>query len=421
MWPLFLARKQLFPPGKFPVFATVSILGVALGVMALLVVQTVMNSFGEEHRRRIREASGDVIVSPRQIAGRETFIRGAAAFADEIVRSRPGEVTGAAPFVEGEVVTIVGEKISGCIGRGIDPVREESVTPLRRFLEPEKCWDDFDDERVILGSALARRMGLGVGDRVTLTTGARVREFMEGARQVLPKELVVCGLLHTGFTLVDDRMLIFTLRAGRDLFGLPEGAAGQLHLKLRDPNVAYSRREMQRFVNELGRGHSDVGSVLPWTEVRRTFLEAIDTEKQILFFLMFIITLVASFSIGSTLFNHVVRRCREIGLLGALGARPPQILAIFLAQGLLVGALGYGLGAALAWTLLRFRQQIVSLFGMDELMAKQYLFSQVPLHYNPADFAAAGALTLVLMLVVSLLPALWAAGRKPSEVMRDAN
>ncbi|MDR1816889.1 MAG: ABC transporter permease [Puniceicoccales bacterium] len=425
MWPLFLARKQLFPPGKFPVFATVSILGVALGVMALLVVQTVMNSFGEEHRRRIRESSGDVVVLPPPAEhGSETpvFIRGAAALCDGIERAANAGVVAASPVVEGAVVTFVsGGKLELCGALGVDPAREERVTPLRKYLEPATCWEDFDDERVIVGAALAARLGLAIGDTLPVASPARLLKNAETERKVLPKELTVCGILKTGFQLVDDKTLLVTLRTGRELFELPAGTATSLRLKLRDHRRALHYDEMETLANGIARLHPDVGGVKPWTFVRQAFLAAIDMEKQILFFLMFIITLVASFSIGSTLFSHVVRRTREIGLLGALGARPPHILALFLAQGLLIGVLGYGLGAALAWTLLHFRQNIVSLFGMDEIMAKQYLFSQVPLHYNPADFAAAAVLTIFLMTVVSLLPALWAAGRKPSEAMRDAN
>jgi lipoprotein-releasing system permease protein len=143
-----------------------------------------------------------------------------------------------------------------------------------------------------------------------------------------------------------------------------------------------------------------------------------------LFFLMFIITLVASFSIGSTLFSAVIRRSREVGVLASLGAARWQVVALFGLQGLLIGALGTSLGFVLTWTILAFRDGILSginaFFGDGDMMANIYQFSKVPLHYDASDFVIAAAFTLLTTAIAGLVPALWAAGRKPSEAMRDA-
>jgi lipoprotein-releasing system permease protein len=143
-----------------------------------------------------------------------------------------------------------------------------------------------------------------------------------------------------------------------------------------------------------------------------------------LFFLMFIITLVASFSIGSTLFSAVIRRSREIGVLAALGATRARMVALFGLQGLLIGALGTALGFGLTWAILSFRDGILStingLFGSGDMVANIYQFSKVPLHYDAADFVIAAAFTLLTTTLAGLVPACWAAARRPSEAMRDA-
>jgi lipoprotein-releasing system permease protein len=188
-------------------------------------------------------------------------------------------------------------------------------------------------------------------------------------------------------------------------------------LRLQDPAAAY---EVAAHLN-VGR---PTLQFVPWQEIKKNFLEAIRFEKTMLFFLMFIITLVASFSIGSTLFSAVIRRSREVGVLVALGARRWQLIGLFGLQGLLIGALGTGLGFLLTWTILAFREQILgginALFGDGNLVANVYQFSKVPLHYDAADFVVAAGFTLLVTTVAGLVPAMWAAGRKPSEAMRDA-
>jgi lipoprotein-releasing system permease protein len=413
MWPLFLARKQLFPPGKFPVFAFVSTLGVALGVAALLIVQTVMFSFGEEHRKRIRESLGDVFV---KVAGDRPF-SGAEALRANLV-AQPGVEAAAAGLRGGAVLQLEDGGIRFQLIHGIDPLEEPKVTPLARLLSDPAALASFDDERAILGKTLAQKHLLtSLGERVTIyTTPEKLKKLVEGKGVMVPRELEVCGLLDTGFGPVDENMMFVTLAAARELFELPRDAAHFIHLKLRD------HRQAAAFAAHLNDNllRSTPFYAEPWTASQRAFLESVEMEKQMLFFLMFIILLVASFSIGSTLFNHVIRRTREIGLVGALGGSPASILALFLYQGLLVGVAGYGIGVGLTFFILHFRQEILVLMGAEKNLLQQYMFEKVPLFYNPADFGKAAVLTLVLMLAVSLLPALWAARRKPSEAMRDA-
>lgn len=404
-WFLHLALRQLFPPGKrFPAFATVSILGVALGVASLLVVQTVMNGFGEEHRLRIRESFGDCLVTgPAPIEEPEALAKQLAA--------RP-EVASAAPFAEGPALARNGDFSGIAQVRGIDPT--DPGQPARKYVYGGR-FDDLDDGRIILGVGLARALRVRVGDRLEIWSPA-MAERAEKGKAPLPAEFEVCAVIQTGFTEVDNVAAIMPLRRFREIWNLGPRAHG-LTLRLKEPALAPAA------AGRLGAAHPGL-RFRPWQDIKKDFLEALRFEKTMLFFLMFIITLVASFSIGSTLFSAVIRRSREVGVLASLGAARWQVVALFGLQGLLIGALGTLLGFLLTWTILFFREGILGsinrLFGAGDMVANVYQFSKVPLHYDASDFVIAAAFTLLTTAIAGLVPALWAAGRRPSEAMRDA-
>ena len=404
-WFLHLALRQLFPPGKrFPAFATVSILGVALGVATLLVVQTVMNGFGEEHRKRIRESFGDCqVVSDRPLAR-----------PDELVAQlrRAPEVASATAYAEGPALARRGDFSGVAAVRGIDPL--DPAQPARKYIHGG-TFDDLDDGRVILGLGLAQQLRVRLGDKIELWSPA-MAERAEKGKAPLPAEFEVCAILRTGFTEVDNAAALIPLRRFRELWNLGPRAHGVI-LRLKEPARA------EEVAGRLNVGHPDL-VFRPWQAIKRNFLEAIRFEKTMLFFLMFIITLVASFSIGSTLFSAVIRRSREVGVLAALGAGRGAILALFGLQGLFIGALGTALGFLLTWGILCFRDSILAainaVFGDGDMVASVYQFANIPLHYDPTDFVAAGVFTLLVTTLAGFVPALWAAGRKPSEAMRDA-
>ena len=402
-WFLQIALRQLFQPGKrFPAFAIVSILGVGLGVAALLVVQTVMNGFGEEHRLRIRESFGDCVVLTRNTIANPS----------ELVKKlrKDDEVITAAAFTEGPALSRRGQFSGVAFVRGIDLTVKEQ--PARPYIVAGS-FNDLDDGRVILGYGLAKTLRVNIGDKIELWSPA-MAELAEKGQAPLPAELEVCGIVRTGFTEVDDRAAIIPIRRFRELWAMGTQAHG-ITLRFRNPNDAPA------IAARLNVGSPEMHFV-PWQEIKKNFLEAIRFEKTMLFFLMFIITLVASFSIGSTLFSAVIRRTREVGVLVSMGARRWQIVALFGIQGLLIGLLGTLLGFALTWTILALRENILTMinkvFGNGDMVANVYQFSKVPLHYDNSDFIVAAGFTLLVTTLAGLVPAIWAASRKPSEAMR---
>ena len=373
---------------------------------SLLVVQTVMNGFGEEHRLRIRESFGDVVALSAGMVEQPDALA-ARLVADPAVRS-------AVPYAEGPALVGSGDFSSVAFVRGV--LASDPDLPARRYVV-DGSLDQLDDGRVVLGRGLARQLRVGVGDRIELWAPAMAARAERG-RAPFPAELEVCAILRTGFTEVDDRAALVPLRRFRELWDLGDRAHG-LTLRLHDPSGPAAEAAAAR----LESTHAGI-RFRPWTLIKRDFLEAIRFEKTMLFFLMFIITLVASFSIGSSLFSAVIRRSREIGVLAALGAGPSAIAAVFAIQGLLIGLLGTLLGFVLTWGILAGRESILSainaLFGDGDLVGQVYQFGFVPLHYDAADFALAAVFTLLTTAVAGLVPALWAARRRPTEAMRDA-
>ncbi len=424
-WPIFLAFKQLFPPGKrFPAFALVSIIGVAIGVCSLLVVQTVMNGYAREHRENIQRMYGHVIVTSRD---------GAISDHEELMKKIRGvpEVVAVSPFAEGQVMIRHEGNPALPFIRGIDLEQEDKVVPVKKFLLLGNS-EDLDDDRIFVGSELAKMLNLKVeiekgADGVLrrkIAPGQIVEIYSPTLLDALnedeiplPTELEVCGFFESGYRPADENTVIVSLRRMQELFNLGKRVQG-LRIRVADPE------KVENVVPAISKILPKNLRAMPWIYVNWNFLQAVQFEKTLLFFLMFIITLVASFSIASTLFSAVVKRSREIGILGALGARPRQILVIFASQGVAVGAIGYALGCVLTFVIIAFRDEIVrfinSIFGSGDMIQTQYLFAQIPVHFNGNDFLVAAIFTILTTTIAGLIPAIWAARRKPSEAMREA-
>lgn len=428
-WSIYLALKQLFPPGKrFPAFALVSIIGVAIGVCSLLVVQTVMNGYAREHRENIQRMYGHLIIRDsgyRPVENYKALMKKVAAV--------PG-IVATAPFAEGQVMIKNGNVPALPYVRGIDLEQEDKVVPVKKLIVAGTL-DDLDDDRVIIGSELAHQIGIrytrgftdpqsgrhvpaGVfpGQRLEVYSPTMVDELNQDSVP-LPEELEVCGIFESGYRPADENTIIVSLRRMQELYGLGKSVHG-IRVRIEDPENA---AEMLPSVNAVLPPQL---RTIPWLYVNWNFLQAVQFEKTMLFFLMFIITLVASFSIASTLFSAVVKRSREIGILGALGGRPRQILVIFASQGLFVGVIGFTFGTLLTFAIIAGRDKIVafinSIFGDGQMIQAQYMFSQIPVHYNVNDFIIAAAFTLITTTIAGLIPAIWAARKKPAEAMREA-
>jgi len=383
-----------------------SVAGVALGVAVLLCVASVMNGFGKEIRGKLVEINGHL-----QVYG-NGILEAPEALAARLAKDP--EVAGATPLSEG-VVMIQCENRPAFPGiRGLDPKTATSVIPIDRYVFQGK-WEDLDDDSILLSSQLAAALGAYVGGTVDVFTPLML-DRLKKDEVLLPRTLKVAGLFETGWSAVDANTAVVSLRLMRELYGLGEGAH-KIAVKLKDAgtDMGLTARAAERFNDKV---LSPPLSAVTWMDGNREFLNIILLEKSVMVFIMFLILVVAAFSITTSLHTSVVRKTREIGLLGALGARARQTACVFCLQGLVIGVAGSVLGCALALVLLHYRNAIVGLF-MDPLtMAKYYQFLSFPVDYVASDFIKVVLFAVLAATAAGLLPAWRAARIKPSETLR---
>lgn len=406
-WYLYLALKQLFPTGKkFSFFTAISVLGVALGVALLVISTSVMGGFGYEIRRMIVDTQGEV-----QVRGDITDSAGLLARLATV----PG-VVATTPFAEGIVGLHYEGKPAYPAMQGIDVNRVGRVVPLERFIRAGRL-DDLDDDSIILSSKLALAIGARLGSRVEIYSPLLL-EKLKNDEVLLPRELRVVGIFEVGHQQLDSSVVLVTLRLMQELYGLGTAIHG-VNVKIApglDADVVATRINGSLPPEARARARS-------WMEANQDFLFILQLEKNMIFFLLTFIIIVSAFSVTSSLLISVVRKTREIGLLGALGARPLQVAACFCFQGLLIGAAGTVAGLALGLGTLHFRNELVSAFtrltASEEVLVRFYQFSQLPAHTAPGDVGLIVACSVVISTLAGLLPAWRAARLKPVEALRN--
>jgi lipoprotein-releasing system permease protein len=378
-----------------------------LGVCVLVIVQSVMNGFGEGIRSRLVETQGDIRIRSNEVvydweAVTETLIAEDA-------------VVGVAPFAEGVVMLQHENRPQFPMIRGIDPVAEEAVIPLQKFLTWGEL-DAFDDEGVFLGEGLARTLKAGPGSVVEVFTPLMLERLKED-EVLLPREFSVIGLFRTGSPQVDGNTMISTLRVMQELYGLEDGVHGMV-LKLK-PGV---RADV--FSDELEERVLRPGlRAVSWIESNGEFLFVIEQEKRVISFIIIFIILVASFSIAIALMMAVLRKTREIGLLVAMGGRPHQVAYSFCFQGFVIGTIGTLVGIGLAVLCLHYRTGILAgyakLTNSQVNFLGQYDVYEIPVHYLMSDFVIVTCFAIVISTLAGLLPALRAARLKPADALRS--
>ena len=408
-WYLYLALKQLFPTGKkFPFFTAISVLGVALGVALLVISTSVMGGFGYEIRRMIVDTQGEV-----QVRG-EGLIADAAGLQARLA-TVPG-VVATTPFAEGVVGLQYEGKPAYPAMQGIDVNRVGQVVPLERFIRAGRL-DDLDDDSIIISSKLALSLGARIGSRVEIYSPLLL-EKLKNDEVLLPRELRVVGIFEVGHQQLDSSVVLVTLRAMQELYGLGAAIHG-VNVKIApklDADVVATRINGALPPAAQARARS-------WMEANQDFLFILQLEKNMIFFLLTFIIIVSAFSVTSSLLISVVRKTREIGLLGALGAQPMQVAACFCFQGLLIGATGTVAGLGLGLGTLHFRNELVAAFtrltASEEVLVRFSQFSQLPAHTAPGDVGLIVACSVVISTLAGLLPAWRAARLKPVEALRN--
>ena len=407
-WPVYLALKQLFPTGRVSFFTLISVLGVGLGVALMLVSTSVMGGFGHQIQRMIIDTQGEI-----QVKSRAPMDAKLAGEVEKALKGSPS-VVAFAPYASGVVMLEYLNRPAFPAIQGFNYDQMKQVVPLDRYLV-RGAMDDLDDDSVILSSILATSLGVDVGDKISLYTPLML-DRMRQNEVLLPREARVAGIFQIGHQQLDSSTVLCSLRLMQDLYGLQRSFHGY-NVRLKpgaDPDVVAG----------------SLNGVLPrntraftWFESNAEFQSVLSFERNMIFFLLTFIIVVAAFSITSSLLMSVVRKTREIGLLAAMGGRARDVALCFCTQGLVIGLGGTALGLGLGWLLLHFRDDLVSLIARltmgRETFVKFYQFSSLPAHTATKDVVLIIILSIVAATLAGLIPAWRAAKLKPVEALRS--
>lgn len=407
-WPLYLAFKQLFPTGRVSFFTLVSLLGVGLGVALMLVSTSVMGGFGHQIQRMIVDTQGEI-----QVRGSGLLDAPASAAIAAALAQSP-EVVASSAYAQGVVMLEHEHRPAFPAIQGVDLERVRSVIPLERYIVAGS-FDDLDDDSVILSSLLAHGLGVGVGDKVSLYTPLML-ERMKRNEVLLPREVRVAGIFQIGHQQLDNSTVLCPLRLMQDLYGLGNAVHGY---NVRLAPGADADAVAARLNGALPPGVR----ALTWFETNADFQAVLAFERNLIFFLLTFIIVVAAFSITSSLLVTVVRKTREIGLLGAMGGRARDVAASFCLQGLFIGVAGTVAGLAGGFALLHWRNALVGIIARltmgREAFVKFYQFSDLPAHTTARDVALIIVFSILASTLAGLLPAWRAARLKPVEALRS--
>ena len=387
----------------------VSMLGIALGVAALIIVLSVMNGFQKEVRDRMLGVISHI----------EVFAPGGSALPDLAqtlaeVRQNP-QVVGAAPFIAAQALLARGEDMKGVLVRGIDPALEGNVTDLAAQLKdsvfPKLLSGEFG---VVLGGELARAMGVRTGDTVTL---------IAPSGQVTPagvvprlKQMTVVGTFDSGHFEFDSALVLMHQDDAGRIFRL-EGPTG---IRVKLPNLHRAREVATQLVGSL----SGELLVRDWTRQNRTWFAAVQLEKRMMFIILTLIVAVAAFNLVSTLVMTVTDKRADIAILRTLGASPASIMGVFMVQGAMVGVIGtlsgLALGLGVAFNIDVIVPALERLLNASFLPRDIYLISRMPSEPQYADIMPIVVISLVLAFLATLYPS-WRASRvNPAEALRYA-
>ncbi len=385
----------------------ISMAGIALGVAALIVVLSVMNGFQKELRARILGVASHV-----QISGPNNQLADWASVA-KLVMQDP-RVKGAAPFVNAQGMLAAGQAVRGSVVRGIIPEREEQVAEIGLHMRAGKLAALRAGEfGIVLGSELARALGVLAGDKVALIAP----QGLVTPAGVIPrlKQFTVVGTFEVGMFEFDSGLALVHLEDAQKLYQMG-GAVSGVRLRLED--LFASRPVARELLAKLGGDHF----ATDWTRSHANFFRAVEIEKRVMFIILLLIVAVAAFNIVSTLVMLVTDKQADIAILRTLGAAPGSIMGIFMVQGALIGVIGTCAGLVLG-VLVGFNVDTVvpvveNLLGFKFLAKDIYYISDLPSDVQLGDVTTIGIVSLVLSFIATLYPS-WRASRiNPAEALR---
>jgi lipoprotein-releasing system permease protein len=420
---LFISLRYLKAKRKsafISIITLISTAGVALGVMALIIVLAVMTGFELDLKEKILGTNAHIVV-----------LKNGGAIDDypavmERLRKYEG-VIAATPFIYNQVMLAAGKNVSGVVLRGVDPATDVKVTNLHKAMVSGKLEDllpqpvsmqlksspDAVLPGLVIGKELARNLNLFVGDRVNVVspmgniTPLGMVPKMKGYR--------IVGIFNTGMFEYDSTLAYVWLKDAQDFLGMGDTVTG-VQLKVTD---VYGTTELARKINkDLGLSYH----ARDWMQMNKNILFALKTEKVVMFIILTLIVLVAAFGIASTLFMLVMEKTRDIAILKSMGASGRSIMKIFILEGLIIGFSGTAAGVVSGLLIARNLEGIVGLVqrltGFELFSRDIYYLDKFPSHVVTADVVVISLTAIAISFVATLYPSWQASRLLPSEALR---
>lgn len=393
--------------GFISFISLMSVIGIALGVAALIVVLSVMNGFQKEIRGRMLS-----VVSHLEISSYDSRVGNWSTLAAGLARQP--HVLAAAPYVNAQGLLSSGGAVRGAMVRGVLPGSEGKVVDLVQQMQ-KGTLDTLQPGRfgILLGVELARQLGVVVGDKVTLITPQG--NVTPAGMMPRLKQFTVAGIFKVGMFEYDSSLAMIHLNDAQVLFRMGQQVSG-VRLKLDDPLLAPQLKA--RLNGQLGANlvASD------WTDMNSNYFRAVQIEKRMMFIILTLIVAVAAFNLVSTLVMVVTDKQADIAILRTLGASPASIMKIFMIQGSVAGVLGT-LSGVLAGLLVAFNLDVIlpaieNVLGMRLLSSDVYMIDYLPSDVQMSDVTTIAVISLVLSLLATLYPSWRAARTRPAEALR---
>jgi lipoprotein-releasing system permease protein len=388
----------------------ISVTGIALGVAALIVVLSVMNGFEKEVTQRMLSVLAHVEIFDARGGMPDWRMQAREAFHNP-------EVRGAAPFIEAQAMLVREDTMKPAVLRGVLPEMEAHVSDVARQMRAGSFAAlRAGSSNIVLGSALARSLGVAVGDRISVMTATPAAPGQRGIAGMLPQPhaFTVAGIFEAGHYQFDSTLAFVHLDDAGRLAGVT--APSGLRLRLADIDAA------PRVARELKRSMPGELYMRDWSQVNATWFAAVQSQKHMMFIILAMIVAVAAFNLVSTLVMTVRDKQAEVAILRTLGASPGAVMRIFMVQGTLVGLLGtligVGLGVAVALDIHVIVPFIERVFGVHFLDKNIYFIGEMPSDVHWTDVAHVGGVAVLLAFIATLYPS-WSAARvHPAEALR---
>ncbi len=387
--------------------ALMSMMGIALGVAALIVVLSVMNGFQTQLRSAILAATAHV-----QVRGVDGPVANWQAL--EAVLKQTPQVKAVAAYVEGDALFTFAPANRPGLLRGVDPATENVVGDVEKYMRAGKLTDLTSGSfSIILGRDMAQLLGVRMGDKVVVT----IPQGTATPAGTVPrsKAFTVVGVFEIGYQEADSRVAIVNISDAQRLYQMDDAVSGlrvRLHDLMTAPQVAGGW--LQTLPVGLG--------IASWTQQHATLFRAVDIEKRVMFIILALIVAVAAFNLVSTLVMAVTEKQADIAIMRTLGARPKSIMGIFMLQGAIIGIAGTLLGAGLGILIAQNVDVIVPFiertFGMAFMDKSVYQIPNVPSELRWDDVKSIVLISLVLSLLATIYPSWRASQTHPAEALR---